>query len=276
MFGERLTDFLNGQERFRLHHVECESLADGHLAAVDSISVERNDLLAVLASGPRGSQKQRVSLQSNRLQVCIGPYLILGRLHTEPGTDAMASVLQRDPMIPFTNATIAYEVGGLDRRARHRHGHRQSPPGRLDLADDGGGVALPGRATSARRSRRSFTPTTAATPHRSGSAEHDPETELLSAPDDRRPEHDIRQPDAQVGRHDAPRGGTWQCRPAGPRRASRSDRGSRRSCRHRDWRGTGRGRRRGTGPLPGRPRRRSRSRSRPARRAHPAPASPRS
>jgi hypothetical protein len=112
MFGERLTDFLNGQERFRVHHVECESLQDGHLVAVDSISVERTDLLAVIATGPRGSAKQRVSLQTNRLQVCIGPYVILGRLHTKPGIDAVASVLQRDPMIPFTNATIAYEVAG--------------------------------------------------------------------------------------------------------------------------------------------------------------------
>jgi hypothetical protein len=112
MFGERLTDFLNGQERYRVHHVECESLADGHRVAVDSISVERNDLLAVMATGPRGSEKQRVSLQTNRLQVCIGPYLILGRLHVKPGTDAVASVLKRDPMIPFTNATIAFEVAG--------------------------------------------------------------------------------------------------------------------------------------------------------------------
>ena len=93
MFGERLTDFLNGQERFRVHHVECESLEDGHRAAVDSISVERSDLLAVIATGPRGSQKQRVTLSSSRLQVCIGPYLILGRLHTKAGTDAVASVM---------------------------------------------------------------------------------------------------------------------------------------------------------------------------------------
>src|SRR6476620_10339387 len=92
MFGDRLTDFLNGQERFLLHHVECESLADGHLAAVDSISVERTDLLAVMATGPRGSEKQRVSLETSRLQVCIGPYLILGRLHSKPGSDAMSSV----------------------------------------------------------------------------------------------------------------------------------------------------------------------------------------
>ena len=39
MFGERLTDFLNGQERFRVHHVECESLEDGHTASIDSIDV---------------------------------------------------------------------------------------------------------------------------------------------------------------------------------------------------------------------------------------------
>lgn len=112
MFGERLTDFLNGQERFRVHHLECESLDDGHRAAVDSLSLERNDLLAVVATGPRGNEKQRVTLQTNRLQVSIGPYLILGRIHTKPGTDAVASVMKRDPMIPLTHATIAYEVAG--------------------------------------------------------------------------------------------------------------------------------------------------------------------
>jgi hypothetical protein len=112
MFGERLTDFLNGQERFRVHHLECESLDDGHRAAVDSLSLERNDLLAVVATGPRGNEKQRVTLQTNRLQVSIGPYLILGRIHTKPGTDAIASVMKRDPMIPLTHATIAYEVAG--------------------------------------------------------------------------------------------------------------------------------------------------------------------
>jgi hypothetical protein len=112
MFGERLTDFLNGQERFRVHHLECESLEDGHRAAVDSLSLERDDLLAVVATGPRGNEKQRVTLQTNRLQVSIGPYLILGRIHTKPGADAVASVMKRDPMIPLTQATIAYEVAG--------------------------------------------------------------------------------------------------------------------------------------------------------------------
>jgi hypothetical protein len=112
MFGDRLTDFLNGQERFRVHHLECESLQDGRVLAVDSLSVERSDLLAVVATGPRGSEKQRVPLHTSRLQVSIGPYLILGRLHTKPGSDPVSSVLTREPMIPFTHATIAYELAG--------------------------------------------------------------------------------------------------------------------------------------------------------------------
>lgn len=112
MFGERLTDFLNGQQRFHIHHVECESLEDGHKVAIDSVSVERDDLFAVVATGPRGAEKQRVQLQTNRLQISVGPYLILGRLHSAPGSDAMTSVLKRETMIPLTNATIAYEIAG--------------------------------------------------------------------------------------------------------------------------------------------------------------------
>jgi hypothetical protein len=112
MFGERLTDFHTGQERFRVHHLELQSLADGHKAAIDSLSLERSDLLAVVATGPRGNEKQRVALQTNRLQVSIGPYLILGRIHSKPGSDAVTSAMKRDPMIPLTHATIAYEVAG--------------------------------------------------------------------------------------------------------------------------------------------------------------------
>ena len=112
MFGDRLTDFLNGQERFRVHHVTFQSLDDGRYVQEDSVSLERDDLLAVVAAGPRGSEKQRVRREESRMQIAIGPYLILGRLHSKPGLDPMKSVLQREPMIPLTGATIAYSVAG--------------------------------------------------------------------------------------------------------------------------------------------------------------------
>ncbi len=112
MFGERLTDFLNGQERFRLHKVEFQSLDDGHLMAVDSVSIERSDLLVVVGTGPRGNEKQRVPLEEARMQLSIGPYLILGRMHVPPGQDPLRNVLQREPMVPFTGVTMAYNVAG--------------------------------------------------------------------------------------------------------------------------------------------------------------------
>lgn len=46
------------------------------------------------------------------MQLSIGPYLILGRLHTRRGQDPMKSVLQREPMIPLLSATLAYSVAG--------------------------------------------------------------------------------------------------------------------------------------------------------------------
>jgi hypothetical protein len=112
MFGERLTDFLNGQERFRLHHVKFRSLEDGHVVQVDSVSLERDELLAVVGTGPRGSEKQRIQLEETRMQLSIGPYIILGRLHTLPGVDPMRNVLQRETMVPLTGATIAYSLAG--------------------------------------------------------------------------------------------------------------------------------------------------------------------
>ncbi|HEY4634709.1 MAG TPA: hypothetical protein VIH00_12410 [Candidatus Limnocylindrales bacterium] len=112
MFGERLTDFLNGQHRFRLHKVEFQALEDGHTVAVDSVSIERADLLIVVGTGPRGAEDRRIPLEEARMQLSIGPYVVLGRLHIEPGSDPMDAVLQREPMVPLTAATVAYTMAG--------------------------------------------------------------------------------------------------------------------------------------------------------------------
>ena len=112
MFGDRLTDFLNGQERFRLHKVTFESLDDGHLVPVDSVSIERIDLLAVVATGPRGSVDQRIDLTTRRMELQVGPYRILGVLHLPVGMDPEDRVRKRESMVPLTNATIVYGQAG--------------------------------------------------------------------------------------------------------------------------------------------------------------------
>ena len=112
MFGDRLTDMLNGQERYRLHHVTVQSLSDGHTIETDSIPIERVDLLAVVGTGPRGSEKMRLNLTTSRMQLAVGPYIILGRLHMPPGLDPVAVMMNREPMVPLTAATIAYMLAG--------------------------------------------------------------------------------------------------------------------------------------------------------------------
>ena len=112
MFGDRLSDFLNGQERFRLSKVTFEALEDGRLVGVDSVSIERGDLFAVIGTGPRGNEKQRLVLTTQRMELQVGPYLVLGRLHLPRGVDALKNVQTRNVMVPFTDATIAYNIAG--------------------------------------------------------------------------------------------------------------------------------------------------------------------
>lgn len=112
MFGDRLTDMLNNQARYTLSRVKLESLADGHVFEIDSLPIERADLHAVVATGPRGQEKRRVKLEPHRMQVGIGPYTILGQLHGQPGADPLKAVMRRDPMLPMTNATIAFTKAG--------------------------------------------------------------------------------------------------------------------------------------------------------------------
>jgi hypothetical protein len=115
LFGDRLTDMLNDQDQYRITHVSLESLVDGHVVEVDSLIVDRVDLLAVVAHGPRGSDRRRVALDTVRMQVGLGPYVVAGRLHAEAGADPVANVLRRRPMVPLTHATIAYTLAGTVR-----------------------------------------------------------------------------------------------------------------------------------------------------------------
>jgi hypothetical protein len=112
LFGDRLTDMLNDQSQFRISKVVLESLDDGHTVEVDSIVLERADLLVAIATGPRGIGSRRIETDWVRMQLGIGPYVVAGQLHTEPGTDPLKSALHRRAMVPFTSATVAFSVAG--------------------------------------------------------------------------------------------------------------------------------------------------------------------
>jgi hypothetical protein len=112
LIDERLSDMLNKQARFRLFEVTLISLEDGHEVALPELRIDRDDLLAVVASGPRGIRERRIRTEQVRMQLGLGPYTVLGQLHLPPGRDPVRSVLERGPMMPLTNATLAYVEAG--------------------------------------------------------------------------------------------------------------------------------------------------------------------
>ena len=112
LFGDRLSDMLNDQEHYRLSKVTLTSLDDGHEVAVDSLILERSDLVAAIATGPRGVGRYRVNLDRVRMQVGAGPYVFAGQLHAEAGSDPLQVVMTRRSMVALTDATVAFTVAG--------------------------------------------------------------------------------------------------------------------------------------------------------------------
>ena len=109
----RLTDHLNADPLVHLVDVRLEDLTTGRQVDSPEFTIERSQLCAVRATGPRGSRALRIVTAQHRLRAQIGPYTVLGRLHEPPGVDALARFNQRDLMVPLTDATIAFMVGGI-------------------------------------------------------------------------------------------------------------------------------------------------------------------
>jgi hypothetical protein len=109
----RLTDMLNDEPTLHLTDVVLEGLVDARRIAVATYTLHRDELYAVKVTGPRGSKALRIITVPHRVQVQIGPYNILGRLNAAPGDAPMKSLESRGIMLPLTDATIAYVVGGI-------------------------------------------------------------------------------------------------------------------------------------------------------------------
>jgi len=118
--ADRLTDMLNDHAELHLGNVLVEDLASGLTVTADEAIVHRDELVAVRASGPRGDPARRQPTVGHPLLVDAGPYLVGGYLHAPQGTDPLARVRAGEPMIPLTDAWIAF--GSRDGVTRRRLG----------------------------------------------------------------------------------------------------------------------------------------------------------
>jgi hypothetical protein len=110
--GDRLTDHLNAHPSLTLVQVVLEGLNGGRVS-VETFEIERSQLCAAIATGPRGAPSLRVPTSERRIQAQIGPYTVLGRYHGLVGDTSLRSFSERAPMVPLTDATIAYLIDGI-------------------------------------------------------------------------------------------------------------------------------------------------------------------
>ena len=115
---DRLTDLLNAHEEYELVDVYAEDLATGTASRVDRIVVQRDELMMVHATGPRGDRGRRQHTRQHPLALQVGPYHVRGYLHALPGTDPVSSFAHRRPMVPLTEAWVEYRQGEAQQRQR--------------------------------------------------------------------------------------------------------------------------------------------------------------
>jgi hypothetical protein len=116
--AERLSDALNEADQLRLDSVLLVALEDNRALELSELTVGRDELVAVRASGPRGNAARRVRTRPSPVAVKAGPYLIRGYVHGPPGGDPLRRFRTQRPMVPLTEAWIEYTAGVAQHRAR--------------------------------------------------------------------------------------------------------------------------------------------------------------
>jgi len=115
---DRLTDYLNQQEQYELSDVLVVALDDGRATEAKTLIVERGELLAVRASGPRGNANRRGRTLQYPVTLQTGPYTLRGHLHGLPGSDPVMQLRRRRPMVALTESWIEYPTEGESHRGR--------------------------------------------------------------------------------------------------------------------------------------------------------------
>lgn len=116
--ADRMTDALNDADEYSLTDVMIVRLDDAMATQVTDLTVQREELLAVRAAGPRGDPARRSRRRPYSITLKTGPYVIHGYVHGLPGADPIQQIRRRKTMVPLTESWIEYQSGGENHRAR--------------------------------------------------------------------------------------------------------------------------------------------------------------
>lgn len=104
---DRLSDFLASTTEFQLASPEFRALEDGRIVSAESCEIERDDLCVILATGPRGREERRLWTRQHPVRVRVGPYVVVGYLHSPPTIDPFRTT-DRRPIVALTSCVVGY------------------------------------------------------------------------------------------------------------------------------------------------------------------------
>jgi hypothetical protein len=103
--SDRLTDMLNDHEELHLVDVMVQSVVDRGAVEVREVTVPRDELLLVHATGPRGDLARRTRTRTTHVAMTVDRYQVRG-------------LRRRGPMVPVTDAIVDYPIGDEWHRQR--------------------------------------------------------------------------------------------------------------------------------------------------------------
>ena len=109
----RLSDFIAQDANFEIKDVVVVALDDGRTLTTSAARISRSDFTAVAAAGPRGDSWRRIRTRLHAVRTRIGPYEIVGYLHTPPSAYRFSGAVRRT-VVPFTSARLRYRLGSQD------------------------------------------------------------------------------------------------------------------------------------------------------------------
>jgi hypothetical protein len=114
--ADRLTDLLNAHDLVRLTNVLIEEHRDGKVVSADETVIPRSEIVAVIASGPRGDPRRQVETHARAVVIDSGMYRFGGLVHAPIGVVTEQRMCDGGPMVPLTQAWLEYRVGARYRR----------------------------------------------------------------------------------------------------------------------------------------------------------------
>ena len=109
--GGRLTDSLNRSDTIVVREAFVETFDDDMVTNLGDGEIDRSTIYAVETTGGRGDGARRLHTVRQRIQIQLGPYAVLGLLHSVPGQIPLP-ILERGPMIPLTDVTLGFTKRG--------------------------------------------------------------------------------------------------------------------------------------------------------------------